>query len=103
MPKPKHSPRPWGTAAAAGAAAYVGVFLLEWGSCLWAVYQAPLHTVLAGAWAWHLHHARFVAWLQASHSVVLVQEAWCFTTIAAAVGLFVSHSVLNPPSPSAVL
>lgn len=97
---PKHSPRPWGDAAAAGVAAYAAAFLLQWASCLWTVYQVPFRGALTSAWAWHLRHARFVAQLQAMHCAVLVPEAWCFTTIAAAVGLFVAHSVLNPNPPT---
>ena len=75
MPSPKHSPRPWWDAAAAGLAAYAVAFLIQWWSCLWAVYQVPFRGVLTSAWAWHLDHARFVAWLQAAHLAALVPEA----------------------------
>ncbi len=95
MPSPKHAPRPW-DAAAAGLATYSVAFLVQWGSCLWAVYQVSFRGVLTSAWAWHWHHARFVAWLQAAHLSALVPEGWCFSSISIAVGLFVARSVLNP-------
>ena len=95
MPSPKHAPRPW-DAAAAGLTAYAVAFILQWGSCLWAVYQVPFRGVLTSAWAWHLDHAQFVSWLQAAHLSALVPEAWCFSTISIAVGFFVAHGVLNP-------
>ncbi len=92
-----HSSRPL-DAAAAGLAAYASVFLLQWVSCLGAVYQVPFRGALVSAWAWHLHHAEFVAQIQAAHLSVLVPEAWCFSFFAAAVALFVAHAVLNPTS-----
>ena len=95
MPMPKQLSRPW-DAAAAGVAAYAVAFILQWGSCLWAVYRVPFRGVLTSAWAWHWYHAQFVAWLQAAHLAALVPEAWCFCIISIAVGLFVARGVLNP-------